>query len=108
MSRSRGARIPFKPSRAQLEAAAYKRLPDLIAPGLDVLFCGINPGLYSAAVGCHFGRPGNRFWPTLHRAGFTDRDIWDIASVAAFYNMTNRLASATDMRPNSVYHGQAR
>ena len=44
----------------------------------------------------------------LRRAGFTDRDIWDIASVAAFYNMTNRLASATDMRPNSAYHGQAR
>ena len=44
----------------------------------------------------------------LRRAGFTDRDIWDITSVAAFYNMTNRLASATDMRPNSAYHGQAR
>jgi uncharacterized peroxidase-related enzyme len=44
----------------------------------------------------------------LRRAGFTDRDIWDIAAVAAFYNMTNRLASATDMRPNSAYHGQAR
>jgi uncharacterized peroxidase-related enzyme len=44
----------------------------------------------------------------LRRAGFTDRDIWDIASVAAFYNMTNRLASATDMRPNSAYHGEAR
>jgi uncharacterized peroxidase-related enzyme len=44
----------------------------------------------------------------LRRAGFTDRDIWDIASIAAFYNMTNRLASATDMRPNSIYHGQAR
>jgi uncharacterized peroxidase-related enzyme len=44
----------------------------------------------------------------LRRAGFTDRDIWDIASVAAFYNMTNRLASATDMRPNGAYHGQAR
>jgi uncharacterized peroxidase-related enzyme len=44
----------------------------------------------------------------LRRAGFSDRDIWDIASVAAFYNMTNRLASATDMRPNSNYHGQAR
>jgi uncharacterized peroxidase-related enzyme len=44
----------------------------------------------------------------LRRAGFTDRDIFDIASVAAFYNMTNRLASATDMRPNSIYHGQAR
>ncbi len=44
----------------------------------------------------------------LRRAGFNNRDIWDIASVAAFYNMTNRLAAATDMRPNSVYHGQAR
>jgi uncharacterized peroxidase-related enzyme len=44
----------------------------------------------------------------LRRAGFTDRDIWDIASIAAFYNMTNRLASATDMRPNTAYHGQAR
>lgn len=45
----------------------------MIAPGLDVVFCGINPGLYTAAVGHHFGRPGNRFWPTLHRAGFTPR-----------------------------------
>jgi uncharacterized peroxidase-related enzyme len=44
----------------------------------------------------------------LRRAGFSDRDIWDIAAVAAFYNMTNRVASATDMRPNSVYHAQAR
>jgi uncharacterized peroxidase-related enzyme len=44
----------------------------------------------------------------LRRAGFSDRDIWDIAAVAAFYNMTNRLASATDMRPNSEYHRQAR
>ena len=44
----------------------------------------------------------------LRDAGFTDRDIWDIAAVAAFFNMSNRMASATDMRPNSVYHGQAR
>ena len=44
----------------------------------------------------------------LRKAGFSDRDIWDIAAVAAFFNMTNRVASATDMRPNSVYHGQAR
>ena len=44
----------------------------------------------------------------LRAAGFSDRDIWDIAAVAAFFNMTNRVASATDMRPNSVYHGQAR
>ena len=48
-------------------------MPHVIAPGLRVLFCGINPGLYSAAVGHHFARPGNRFWSTLHAAGFTDR-----------------------------------
>jgi TDG/mug DNA glycosylase family protein len=45
----------------------------VIAPGLVVLFCGINPGLYSAATGHHFARPGNRFWPALHAAGFTER-----------------------------------
>jgi uncharacterized peroxidase-related enzyme len=44
----------------------------------------------------------------LRRAGFSDRDIWDISAVAGFFNMSNRIASATDMRPNSVYHGQAR
>lgn len=54
-------------------AAADRTLTDLIAPNLRVLFCGINPGLYSAAIGHHFGRPGNRFWPTLHAAGFTPR-----------------------------------
>lgn len=48
-------------------------MPDVIAPGLRVLFCGINPGLYTAAIGHHFGRPGNRFWPALHRSGFTER-----------------------------------
>lgn len=63
----------MKPTKEQLAAAAGKTLPDIIAPGLDVLFCGINPGLYTAAVQQHFGRPGNRFWPTIHRAGFTPR-----------------------------------
>lgn len=48
-------------------------MPDIIASGLDVLFCGINPGLYSAATGHHFARPGNRFWPALHLGGFTPR-----------------------------------
>jgi TDG/mug DNA glycosylase family protein len=66
---------PFKPTRADLEAARSRKLRDIIAPGLEILFCGINPGLYSAAVGCHFGRPGNRFWPVLHRAGLTDRQL---------------------------------
>ncbi|WP_228122575.1 G/U mismatch-specific DNA glycosylase [Saccharothrix syringae] len=48
-------------------------LPDVLKPGLDVLFCGINPGLLSAAKGQHFARPGNRFWPALHLSGFTPR-----------------------------------
>jgi double-stranded uracil-DNA glycosylase len=64
---------PWRPTRAQLLAAASKTVPDLIAPNLKVLFCGINPGLYTAAIGHHFGRPGNRFWPALHAAGFTPR-----------------------------------
>jgi double-stranded uracil-DNA glycosylase len=50
-------------------------LPDVVAPGLRVLFCGINPGLMSAATGHHFARPGNRFWPALHRSGFTPRQL---------------------------------
>jgi TDG/mug DNA glycosylase family protein len=65
--------VPWKPTKAQLAAAKTKTLRDVIAPGLDVLFCGINPGLYSAATGHHFARPGNRFWPTLHASGFTPR-----------------------------------
>jgi TDG/mug DNA glycosylase family protein len=63
----------LRPTKADLEAARGKTLPDVIAKNLDVLFCGINPGLYTAAVGHHFGRPGNRFWPTIWRAGFTPR-----------------------------------
>jgi TDG/mug DNA glycosylase family protein len=54
-------------------AAAGRTIPDVIGPGLRVLFCGINPGLYSAATGFHFARPGNRFWKALHAAGFTER-----------------------------------
>ncbi|WSA96765.1 G/U mismatch-specific DNA glycosylase [Streptomyces sp. NBC_01795] len=50
-------------------------MPDVSAPGLRVLFCGINPGLLSAATGHHFARPGNRFWPTLHASGFTPRRL---------------------------------
>lgn len=64
---------PARPSPADLAAAQDKTIPDLIAPGLRVLFCGINPGLWSGATGQHFARPGNRFWPALHRSGFTPR-----------------------------------
>lgn len=62
-----------RPSAAELEAARDLLLEDVIAPDLRVLFCGINPGLWSAATGFHFARPGNRFWPALHDSGFTPR-----------------------------------
>jgi TDG/mug DNA glycosylase family protein len=62
-----------RPSLAELAAAKDKTIPDVAAPGLRVLFAGINPGLYSAATGYHFARPGNRFWPALHLSGFTGR-----------------------------------
>ncbi|MBA0124390.1 G/U mismatch-specific DNA glycosylase [Haloechinothrix sp. YIM 98757] len=64
-----------RPTREDLEAARDKTIPDVIAADLDVLFCGINPGLYSGATGFHFARPGNRFWPALHQAGFTPRQL---------------------------------
>lgn len=64
---------PWRPSKDQLERAYGRGVADVIAPGLEVIFCGINPGLYTAAIGHHFGRPGNRFWTALHAAGFTDR-----------------------------------
>lgn len=70
-----GSITPWKPTPAQLAAAAGTTVADLVAPGLRVLFCGINPGLYTAAIGHHFGRPGNRFWKVLHLAGFTDRQL---------------------------------
>lgn len=64
---------PFRPTAEQLAAAVSKRISDVITPNLRVLFCGINPGLYSAAIEHHFGRPGNRFWPALFGSGFTPR-----------------------------------
>ena len=66
---------PFRPTPEQLAAAKDARIPDVSAPGLRVLFCGINPGLWSGATGRHFARPGNRFWPALHRSGFTPRQL---------------------------------
>ena len=62
-----------RPSKAEVAAAVGRRIPDVLIPDLDVVFCGINPGLYSAATGHHFARPGNRFWPALHAGGFTGR-----------------------------------
>ena len=65
----------MSPTRAELLAAAERTVPDVVAPGLRVLFCGINPGLYTAWAGHHFARPGNRFWPALHASGFTSRQL---------------------------------
>lgn len=89
---------PWRPTPEQLRAAESKKLRDVIAPELDVLFCGINPGLYSAAVGHHFARPGNRFWPTLHAAGFTPRlftGFDDRALLPLGYGITNLVARTT-------------
>ncbi|MGP3945055.1 G/U mismatch-specific DNA glycosylase [Streptomyces sp. 6N106] len=60
---------------AELEAARDRLVPDVVGDDLRVLFCGINPGLMTAATGHHFARPGNRFWPTLHASGFTPRQL---------------------------------
>ncbi|MGA5818784.1 G/U mismatch-specific DNA glycosylase [Kitasatospora sp. NPDC094028] len=65
----------MKPTPEQLQAAKDTTIPDITGPGLRVLFCGINPGLWSGATGHHFARPGNRFWPALHRSGFTPRQF---------------------------------
>ncbi len=65
----------FHPTKAQIAEAANRTIPDLVGNGLTVLFSGINPSLYSAATGHHFARPGNRFWPSLFRSGFTTRQL---------------------------------
>jgi double-stranded uracil-DNA glycosylase len=64
-----------RPTPADLASAGDLTIPDILRPGLAVVFCGINPGLWSAATGRHFGRPGNRFWPAVHRGGFTPRQL---------------------------------
>ena len=88
----------YKPTKEEVAAAAGKTVRDVIAKGLRVLFCGINPGLYTAAVGRHFARPGNRFWPTLYRAGFTERLLSPFEErelLKGGYGITNMVARAT-------------
>jgi TDG/mug DNA glycosylase family protein len=87
-----------KPTPEEIATANGKTVRDVIAPGLHVLFCGINPGLYSGAVGHHFARPGNRFWPTLHAAGFTDRVLSPFEErelLSRGYGITNIVARAS-------------
>ena len=103
---------PWKPSKNQLEAARKKRVPDLVSPNLTVLFCGINPGLYSAAVGHHFAGPGNLLWSTLLASGFTPRlfTAFDANELLALgYGITNLVspttASADELDHDELHHG---
>lgn len=89
---------PWKPTKEQLLAATDRTVRDVIAPDLRVLFCGINPGLYTAAVGHHFARPGNRFWPALFAGGFTERLLSPFEErelLKSGYGITNVVARAT-------------
>jgi double-stranded uracil-DNA glycosylase len=90
--------VPRKPSRAEIVAAEGKTVADVIAPNLKALLCGINPGLYTAAIGHHFGRPGNRFWPALFAAGITDRLLSPYEErelLPLGYGITNIVARAS-------------
>jgi TDG/mug DNA glycosylase family protein len=86
------------PSKAELEAARGRTIPDVLGPDLDVVFVGINPGLWSGAVGHHFARPGNRFWKALHGSGFTDRlltPLEDAMLLERDLGLTNLVARTT-------------
>ncbi|MFO0877051.1 MAG: G/U mismatch-specific DNA glycosylase [Gemmataceae bacterium] len=91
-----------RPTRQEIAEASQRTLEDVIGPGLRVLFVGINPGLYSAAIGHHFGRPGNRFWPAIHGSGFTprlyspyeDHDL--LALKLGITNMASRASARAD------------
>jgi TDG/mug DNA glycosylase family protein len=105
----------IRPSRAELQAAVGRAIPDVIAPGLGVLFVGINPGLYSGATGRHFARPGNRFWPTIHQAGFTPRlmrpdDTEELLALRiGITNLVNRTtATAAELTAAELREGGAR
>jgi TDG/mug DNA glycosylase family protein len=89
---------PPKPTPAQLQAAYGRTVPDLVRPGLAVLLCGINPSLWSGAVGLHFATPSNRLWPTLHLSGWTSRRLLPHETdevLAAGLGVTNLVARAT-------------
>jgi TDG/mug DNA glycosylase family protein len=87
----------------------------VIAPHLGVLFVGINPGLYSAATGQHFARPGNRFWPALHLSGFTERLLHPseqdelLKTGCGVTNLVNRAtATADELDPAEFVSGRGR
>jgi TDG/mug DNA glycosylase family protein len=111
--RRRGPRWrPASSSSPRIATANRKPLRDVIAPGLDVLFCGINPSLISAERGHHFARPGNRFWKALHGSGFTPRLLspYEDASVAEYglgiTNVVDRpTRSAAELSPEELRQG---
>jgi TDG/mug DNA glycosylase family protein len=97
-TRNPAATSSGRPSKAALLAAQDKGIEDVIAPGLRVLFVGINPGLYTAWSGHHFARPGNRFWPTLHLAGFSKAQLHPSQQgelLKQGYGITNLVNRAT-------------
>ena len=104
-----------RPTREELLASVDRTLRDVIAPELRVLFCGINPGLYSAATGHHFARPGNRFWPTLYAAEFTPRVLHPSEErelLALGYGITNVVprttATAAELSDDEIRAGGTR
>jgi TDG/mug DNA glycosylase family protein len=103
-----------RPDAAALVRARRHRLRDVIAPGLRVLFCGINPGLYSTAIGHHFGRPGNRFWKALHASGFTphlyspEEDSTLLALGIGITNLCPRTTASADELTAEELAGGAR
>lgn len=87
-----------RPTKAEIAAAVNRTVPDILASDLSVVFCGINPGLYTAAVGHHFARPGNRFWPALHLGGFTPHQLapsQELELLEFGYGITNIVRRAT-------------
>ena len=106
--------VPARPTPAQLQAARGRSIPDVVAPGLDVLFVGINPSLWSGAVGLHFARPGNRFWRALHESGFTDRLLLPhegrvlLKSRIGVTNLVNRATASADELDLADYERGAR
>jgi TDG/mug DNA glycosylase family protein len=106
---------PCRPTPAELRAARGRRVPDIVAPHLKILFVGINPGLYSGAVGHHFARPGNRFWPALQRAGLTARLLTPreerelLKSGIGITNIVNRTtAAASELSKKELASGGRR
>ncbi len=109
------ATLSRRPTPDDLRDAVNRTIRDVVAADLDVLFCGSNPGLWSGATGHHFARPGNRFWPTLHAAGFTPRLLAPheerelLALGLGITNVVRRTtATADQLTPEELVAGRRR